>query len=691
MPKTLSFDMDDFRKGLILLNDDSNTPPATARTMDNILITDRGGIAPRPGTRMLGPRSTATDNGTGFAVFKKSYGDIEIPMRSFGERIEILCPDTNTWCLLKDGFTNGQDFGFAHNFVTTENEDYIYYGNRYEPFQRWNGQLAKTTAELIGGETTIPVTSTLRVDIFESQAVAASPSSTTTKTYVDPAVITFGADQWVGFAIYFTSGANDGLVRKITGNAANEIDHEALPVAASPGDTFEIRVLKYDLDINDTFIYNGTEIQVTDIPSATELTVASAHAAPVDTPIFNVPEEFPEAPRGNRMSVLKGRTWVGRVRSALSRDAVGAVKGWNVGSTIFGTKLDDPTSFEFSSPRVASEGIIAQIPYGGTDITDVKANEDVIYVYKRNYIESFQMNEVDDAVNRQPLKVEAGSVNKVIVGRDDHYFITLDKQFTSLGRVATKDVTVQTQNIGLPIKRLLDELEFDQVNGVEFQNRILFSCKSPNADEENDITIVWNKTTRSFEGVWNIGAHAFDTYNDELYYLEANGPNVWKLFEQAKTDFDDTEELPIASVWQSNFFNLAPIKGNYQAINSFAFEGYISAEAEFSFSLYKDFATVPSYTFTFGGLDDEEFLVGSTLASFLGSNPLGLQPIGVVEEPDADGRRRFTFMVYIPFLYGQYFSVGFDSFGLNQDWEIIRASLGVREMISTIRPNIRDN
>lgn len=685
MAKTLSFDMDDFRKGLILLNDDSNTPPGSARTMENILITDRGGIAPRPGLRMLGTRSPATDNGTGFAVFKKAYGDAEIPIRTSGTKMEAYTPQAD-WFLLKDGFTDNEDFGFAHNFVTTENEDYLYYGNRYEPFQRWNGHIAYLTAALVGGETTIPVTTTLRPDIFS--AATATASSTTT---LNQTTETWGTSQWVGMWVYITSGPQAGAISKISANTANQITFAALPGDPGVGATFEIRETLFDTAINDKFRYNGTEITVTAIPTATSLTVASAHAAPIDTPIFNSPQEYPAAPRGNRMSVLKGRTWVGRVRSGLSRGSGGALQGWNVGSTIFGTKLTDPTDFSFSSPRVASEGIIAQVPYGGTDITDVKANEDVIYVYKRNYIESFQMNEVDDGVNRQPLKVEAGSVGRVIVGRDDHYFITLDKQFTSLGRVATKDVTVQTQNIGLPIKRLLDTLNFEDVNGVEYQNRLLFSCRSSEATQENDITIVWNKTTRSFEGVWNIGAHQFDTYNDELYYQEASGPNIWKMFEQAKTDFDDTDELPIASVWQSNFFNLAPIKGNYQAINSFAFEGYISAEAEFSFSLYKDFASVPSYTFTFGGLSDEQFLVGSTLASFLGSNPLGLQPIGVVEEPDADGRRRFTFLVYIPFLYGQYFSIGFDSFGLNQDWEIIRASLGVREMISTIRPNIRSS
>jgi hypothetical protein len=56
---------------------------------------------------------------------------------------------------------------------------------------------------------------------------------------------------------------------------------------------------------------------------------------------------------------------------------------------------------------------------------------------------------------------------------------------------------------------------------------------------------------------------------------------------------------------------------------------------------------------------------------------------------DVDGRRRFSFMVYFPYEYGQYFSLGFESSGIDQDWEIIRASMGVSQTISTIRPGIK--
>jgi hypothetical protein len=686
MAKSLTYDMENFRTGLVLLNDDSTAPVGSARVMNNISITDRGGIAPRPGTRLLGPVSSG-GRGRGFFVFKKSYGDKQIPMRAYEGVLEAYYAVNDEWFTVKSGYTEDKKFDFTHNFVVTENEDYTYFCNRFQPFSRWNGQIAQIQGELLGAETTINVDTVLRPDIFSS--VVSTASSTTTLTQTSE---TWANSQWVNMWVLIVDGAQAGAVRKITANTSGQITFGALPGDPGIGTKFEIRETIFDLTKNNKFIYNGTEITVTAIPTETTLTVASAHAAPDGTPITNVPQEYPAAPRGNRITTLKGRTFVGRVRSGLTRDSGGALQGSNVGSSLFGTKLLDPTDFAYAAPRVAGEGIVAAVPYGGDEITDIAPFENVIYVYKPSYIESFQMSDDDDAVKREPLKAEAGSVGRIIKGRDDHYFITLDKQFTSLGRVEGKDSTPSTLNIGLVIKRLLDTYDFSDVAGFEYRNRILFSARGSDDEEENNITLVWNKTTASFEGVWNIGAHGFDTYENELYFLSSINPNVYKMFEPAKKDVEGSNEFPIAAQWRSNFFNLLPIKGKYQAIESVALEGYIAANTQYTFTLFKDWETEATVEFSFGSSgDDENFLVGTDLASFLGSNPLGLQPIGVLDQPDADGRRRFQFIVYFPYVYGQYFSVGFDSHGINQDWEVVRASLGLRESVSTVRKNIKSN
>jgi len=689
MAKTLTYDIDNFNAGLVLLNDDSTAPVGSAREMTNAFITDRGGIAPRPGTTMLGARNVSTDAGNGFFVFKKSFGAKEIPMKAYGTTLEAYYDTLGVWFQVKTGYTINQKFGFASSLVNTDNSDFAYFCNRYEPFQRWSGQIGTITAALAGGETSIPVDNTLEDDIFFTGVVNAAPAPTTT-TFTVAGAAPWVASQWVNFYVVMTSGAQIGKVRKISANTTSGLTFAALPGAPVAGDTFTIRQVKFELAIGTLFTYNNSTLTVTGVDSITSLTVASAHACPINTPITQSPTEFLDAPRGNRIDVLLGRTLVGNVRSALSYDAGGALQGSNSAGSVWVSRINDPKDFTYAATRIAGQGDLISFPYGGGDITDIAVQEQTAYVYKNRYIEAIRYSgDVNDFAVRTPLKPGAGSVGRIIKGKDDHYFMSLDKEFTSLGRVLSKDITIQSSNIGLPIKRLLDEYQYESFNGIEYQNRILFSAKSNSTEQYNNATIVWNKRTQTFEGAWNIGAERFDLYQNSVYYGESTGPNVWKMFESRKTDFDGVNELPISTKWTANFFNLLPIKGNIQAIHSIAFEGYIAANATFTFNLYRDFQTDPSITFPFGGLNDEDFLLGSNLASFLGANPLGLEPIGTIDTPGADGRRRFSFMVYFPYVYGQYFSVGFESNGIDQDWEIIRTSLGLKESVSVIRPGIK--
>jgi hypothetical protein len=559
----------------------------------------------------------------------------------------------------------------------------VYFCNRYEPYQRWTGQVTLIDGALAGGETSIVVDTTLEPDIFDAKTSVGVPTGTT----LDVAGTPWVADQWNNFYVLITSGAQIGQVRKISATTTSQITFSALPGAPAPGDTFEIRQLLFDLSEQAEFYYNGTAITVTAIPTSTTLSVGSAHAAPDNTPITQSPVEFPDAPRGNRIDTLLGRTVVGNVRSAMSRDSGGALQGSNSAGSVFVSKQNDPKDFTFSAARVAGEGDIISTPYGGGDITAIAVQEDVVYVYKKSYIEAISYSQdINDFAIREPLKIGAGSIGKVIKGTDDHYVITLDKQLTSIGRLQGKDQTVQTENIGLPIKRLLDEYEFTDVAGIEYRNRILFSARSNSDQSENNVTIVWNKTTRTFEGIWNLGAQGFDIYLDNLYYAAANESNIYKMFTEVNSDvLGPSSVVPITAVWESNFFNLLPISANQQAIQSLNLEGYIGPNTEFQFDLYKDFSTASALTFTFSSVDmtDDEFLMGDDLAAFLGQNPLGIDPLGTIDAPGSDGRRRFSFLVYFPFIYGQYFSTSVQSEGEDQDWEIIRMSLGLRESIST--------
>lgn len=750
--KSLTFSQENFEKGLYALDDDSKAPLGSARKMLNVIITDRKGIAPRPGSLLLGDYNSSSYATRGIYNFKKGDGT-EILLKPYSTKLEFYY--NSTWNLLKDGFTADKDFGFVTSLVNTDEEDFVYFCNQYEEYQRWRGAVTLLNGALSGSETTITVDSVLKSATFES--ATATANTTTTITVLNK---TWKQDMWAGFYIHIPS---TGVIRRIVSNTSDTLT--VRDFSSAPGNVaFEIRKLAFPFarlvdttiafvdgggsndSITDTgnrflhvgfkagdrivisgstnnsktftiktvvagtitledgesvtaevagssititlesmrLIYNGTVISYTNIDTATTFTVASAHAGSDNAVVTCVPEIVPSGPRGNRIETLQGRVFVGNSRFGIIRDASGNIRGSGDVPVAYVSKLSNPKDFSFAATRVAGEGDVLSVPYGGGQITDIKAQEDVVYIYKENYIEAVKYSgDSDDVAVRTPLKPGTGSVGRVIKGKDDQYFMTVDKEYSSIGRVASKDVTPQTQNLGLVIKRLLSTYNHDSFNGIEFNNRIISFHKSSSTASKNDVMLVYNRQTKSFEGIWSLGANSGEIYADKAYFGESNGANVWQLFyDTSKSDVRGSTTLPVTAEWKSSFFNVLPLKSNIQAINSVHIEGYIRGGTEFTTSIYADFSETPILQFTFSGTEDE-FLLGDDPSRFLASYPLATQPIVTIGDIEDDGRRRFSFQVYFPFKYGQYFSVGFKSDGKNQDWEVIRAVLGLKESIST--------
>lgn len=684
--KTLTIQSDNFKYGLHLLEDDSKAPLGSARNMYNVTISDRGGITTRPGTVLLGDFNSSSSSIRGLYNFRKSKSNPDILLKAYDDEVEYFHPTLKQWARLKSGFTADQEFDFTYSLVNTDNDDFTYFCNRYEEYQRWSGAYTQLDGALVGGETTITVDTVLQTPIYLSET-ATSNSATT----VDLSTATWATDMYKNFYIYFPS---TGKVRLITANTGTQLTFSTL--GSAPGNiAFQIRQLAFPL--SGSIIYNGTVIAYTNIDTATTFTVTNAHAAPDNTPVSIVPTTYTAAPRGNRIDILRGRVYVGRVRSAISRDSAGALQASTQAGSVFVSKLLNPTDFSFAASRVAGEGDILNVAYGGGDITDVQAFEDEMAIYKNDYIELVKYTEdINDSAVRTPLKTGVGSVGRVIKGADDHYFMTPDKKYTSLGRVRLKDVKPQTENIAYPIKRLVDGYNNDNFTGIEFNNRILSAHKSSNDTTNNDIILVLNNKTNSFEGIWTVGANNFDTFKEdgsntvELIYGESNGSNCWKMFQSRKSDIRGDDILPYTSIWQGNFFNVLPIKSNLQSINSIALEGYITPNTTFTYNLYKDFETDPSLSFSFSGTETN-FLQGTTgVAKFFGSHPFGTSSIsGSIGDEEADGRRRFSFIVYFPYIHCQYLSSEFTSTGIDQDWEIIRSAYGLKEDVSTRTSNTK--
>ncbi len=678
MPKQndIFIDFQNFKLGLIQLLDTTKAPFGSARTMRNMRITDRGGVGPRQGTSILGAFNSSSLSSTGLYNFRKSFDSDEFLLKSYDDELEVYSKNHSSagWFRLKNGFTVDSEFGFVTSLVNTNSQDYVVYCNRYEPYQRWQGAVTLLNGALAGGETTITVDSTLTDEIYESKTASASSATT-----LDISPASWASSMWIGMYVYITSGTHSGKIRAITANTTSQITFDTL--GTDPGScTFQIRTIAFPA--SGTLILGGNTLAYSAIPTATTFTTSAASATADNVAVSLVPTEYPAAPRGNRLTNFLSRIIVGNVRSALARNSGGALSGFASAGSYFVSKLLDPFDFSFTATRIAGEGDIIATPYGGGDITDVSVQENVAYIFKARYIESVEYSQdANDLANRVPIKAEVGSVGQVIKGSDDTYFITDDKKFTSIGRVKTKDVLPQTDNIGFNIQRLLNLYEFGDKRQISDIDRFNIPCISSSTETNNDIVLVYNKVNKSFEGTWELNAKYFTRFNGLLYFAESNTPNVYQM-NTGNADYDGTTRFPISAEYASNFMNLTASHGYLQAMNSLYFEGYIKGNSTVTLKAWKDFANDPFLLFDFSGTETG-FLDGSEISASLGGTPIGLRPIGSVDaEPDADGRRHFQFRVYFPFIYGSHFSVGFSSSGADMDYEFTRVGLGLAESVS---------
>lgn len=668
-------DIDDFTKGFLASLDTTSTPLGSLRKMRNAQVTDRGGLSPRPGTLLIGTKNTSSYACKGLYAFKKSFEENEILVKNYDDEMEgySLNNASDGWFRIKSGFTQDKEFGYVHSLYNVSNDNLLVGGNQYDKFFAYTGSIMRLNGALAGAETALTVDTTLRADVYDSRTATANAATTLTDS-----TVTWAASQWIGFYVYITSGAESGKVRRITANTSTQLTFDTL--GGAPGNcTFEIRRLL--IPATGTLIYAGTNIAYTAVPTATTITVASAHAAADNTLVTQAPTEYEANPRGNRFTNYLGRLIVGNVRSALHRDSGGTLQGQASGSAAFVSKLSNPLDYTFAATRVAGEGDIISTPYGGGPITDVVAQENTAYIFKRDYIEAVVYSQdSDDFAVREPLKPGAGSVGKTTRGNDDLYFFTASKQFTSIGRVRSQDIRPQTQDIGSVISRWLDRADISSVGrGVEVAGKVYIPLKSTSDADYNDVVLIYNRNNNAFEGIWDISAFGLTEFGENYYYGDSRSPNVYKLFHTRNADIEGDDAFGYSFEVATHFFNLSASKSYTQSMHGLTIEGYIGGGTEITYNVWKDFSETPSVTFTFSA-DEDGFLDGEASNIYLGDLPLGLNALSVdYSDVDADGRRHFFARIYFPFQYGNAFSVGITSSGVDQVHETIRIGLLLSE------------
>lgn len=671
-----------------------DAPIGSARVMSNMQITDRGGIGPRPGTSILGTWDSDTTGSDGFYNFLTTSIGLEIPVKASNGILKYYHPTLLDWKQLKSGYTAGAEFGMKEHLVNTDNNDYLYFCNAKENYSRWTGAITTTNGAFVSG-TTLTVASTLKPATLET-----GTSTSTSATTITDTSKTWASSQFVGFYVLITSGTQAGVISKITANNATSLTFDSITDPGA-GATYQVRVLNFPP--SGTLTVDTTSVVYSAVPTSTTFTITDPGVGFANGSAVTIqPKEFPGNPKGNRLDNYITRMIVGNVTSGMSYDSSGNLIGNQSNASIYFSKQLDASDFTFSADRTTGQGGIAAIPSGGGKITDVSNFEDTFIVFKKYYIEQdkFSTTDTADLLQQTPLKQQFGSVNHVIKGRDDIYFITADNQITSLGRVKLADTVPQTVNVGLIIKRLIDTFDFSSVVGHEFAQRILFACKDSSSAAKNNQIIVYNKQNKAFEGIWYLNASQFDLYQGKLYAADSITPNIYQLF---TSDHNDTRsatvKFGITSEWKSNWIHLVPRRSRFRVkpsqfqimgINTMAFEGYITDGTVITFSLMKDLSDTPALTFNFGILpEDEAYMQGAELGAFMGSNPLGLQPLGSISDPTPDGSRHFKFIIYFPDIYSNYISIGINNSGTDQDFEVTRFGIGTSEETIQSADNIK--
>lgn len=673
--KTVVFDLENFRQGFQAKQDTSKTKFGAARIMRNCQISDRGGIQPRPGTKAVGGNATEQSPVVGFYNFKKAFESDEIIMMAFNDKLQVLSkkfPEKG-FKTLKNGFTPGKEFGFVNSLVNTTNTDYVVGCNRFDNYFGWDGVICEILEDVADTDTEITVDSVLTDEILWSEE-----SSSSTTTTINIATARWAANQWNNLYVYVPS---TGDIRKITATTTNQITFGSISGLTGAVD-FEIRKLKFAAETGKVF-YNNQELDFTALIKYNKITVSSPHVASSGDLLFSGVEEYPAAPKGNRFANYLSRIVVGRVRSAVAKDEGGTEQGYSTAGSYFFSRIKDPFDFTWDIPRLAGQADIVSTPLGGNDITDVTPFEDTIYIFKEDYIESLAFSaDSQDLPQRTPLKDAVGSVGKTIKGTDDIYFFTPDKRFTSIGRAANKDLKPETFNIGDIIQSFLNKLDVSTIGrGIEFRDRFYIPLKSSSSEPHNDIVLIYNKLTKTFEGVWDIFMFGLMEWQDKLIYAESFENHVREIDPTISYDEIDGERFPISVEYATHFFNLTPSKANIQAINGLVVEGYVEEGASMNFEIWQDHNVDQSIFSANVEFDTEKYLDGININAALGSNPLGVGAISsnISQTPGPDGMRHFMIRFYFPHTYGNYFSVGHKTSSSLYKTEVIRYGLMIKD------------
>lgn len=619
----------------------------------NTYVNDGDRISTRPFGLSLfpvdGTISVAPGGIRSMWTFRLRTGE-NIMLRSYTTFLEWFDETSNAWVVLRSGLQS-DDFGFAEFNVNANAESRLYHGNGVDDFAYWNGGHTNLTSALVGGETTIPVTSTASFTIF--------PATTLTAPLVGGEVVAFVVDT----SAFPASGAVS-----INGNIAGYNSKTATqfnlgspfvgtgsigdPVTDDTTADIVIGGVTYTYDY-----FTSTTLHIT-VPFVGTATSGLAVAQAVVT--------SSSAPKGNIYMSAQNRLFIvpSINKELIQFCAYGDANTW-LTTTV-------------SSATATAAGAFNLIE-GGGEVTAMAQDEQSLYFFKTTC--TYKATLSDSLYTLQMLKPfdgrsrATGALGRrgVFIGGNFIFIVTPDRQIKALERVETIDYP-QLSPISEPITPTAAALDFSQVAGISFQDYAYFACKSSSAAEVNDTVLPFNIIKGHWENPitgWQVGEWVIydDGTGNKLYFGDAISPNTWELNPATITD----GEYIISSAWYGKRFDFGHAS-EQKALDDFYILGKITPTTELTIQmLYDEAGSSGSLETTFSG-DETPFVIPSTESENLfGLNPFGIEVFG--SNTDQSGSRYFRVHLRknlreVPLFYN--LQVAFSSSGANQRWEIIQ-------------------
>lgn len=648
--------VENYKDGFQAKRDVSQLSPGALITgSQNIQIVDGDRVGCRSGISILGSASASGLPVTSLHTFKKSDG-VQIQMYASGTSLYYRNPGTDTFYSLYDSYVSGLTFGFADfNYSTnsTNNDqpiDRVFFCNGEDFYGSWTGAIVTTTAALVGGETSIPVTT-----VFDSTVFLSDTSSTSSTTTLTPAVGTLIAtDQWKGFFLVITSGAASGTIRQITSNSSTLFNFATIATLTGSV-TYQIRKLLFD-NVYKTIRIGTTNVVYTDI-TATSFVVGSAPAAALGVPVTQAVQFHTNAPKGNILRAYNARMIMGGVKSSPQ--------------TVYYSTIGDAKTWSFSSVHTAGQGGFISLPEGGGAVTGMEIQENTVVIFKPDIVKALTFTQDGtDLPQIDPLISSpfGGAVTAKSVFKIDNqvYYASANGGVKTVTRVENY-VEQQSLQLSDKISKYIDGFDFSDSAGIFFNQKAYIACRSSSTTLNNDIVLVYNYQAGAWEAPivgWN--AKCWAIHDNSLYFGNSINTELYKI--EPTIFADNAFAYESIAVFAFNHFGEPALQ---KQAGMLFMEGYITENTDITVEvLYNYYGAQESRSTVLSGTDTD-VIVGVADYNLLGDGALGLDPLAGANA-DIDDLSKFRVYFLTPKQPFYEISIKVSSTKAGDRWEILR-------------------